>query len=210
MISKTKSFCLLTIVHIISICEIQAFRRVSVAKQHETPMDHIALDRFPLKDSNDIPRKVWPRAKELMQQRPSTRLDFKESFDLQSTTSNANKKFDLRDGKVEVWLFVASAIFGAVFSLMIFQLFRLLRVHCLTFKPASCCHGEPQKAIDKVIHEGLKSVVKTKKVVVMNIHLIPCDGDNCDQVQAKGMVLTKDYNNCPKEIYHGKDTIHCV
>ena len=44
----------------------------------------------------------------------------------------------------------------------------------------------------------------------MNIHLIPCDGDNCDQVQAKGMVLTKDYNNCPKEIYHGKDTIHCV
>ena len=86
-----------------------------------------------------------------MQQRPSTRLDFKESFDLQSTTSNANKKFDLRDGKVEVWLFVASAIFGAVFSLMIFQLLRLLRVHCLTFKPASCCHGEPQKAIDKVI-----------------------------------------------------------
>ena len=75
--------------------------------------------------SNDIPRKVWPRAKELMQQRPSTRLDFKESFDLQSTTNNANKKFDLRDGKVEVWLFVASAIFGAVFSLMIFQLLQL-------------------------------------------------------------------------------------
>ena len=98
--------------------------------------------------SNDIPRKVWPRAKEVTQQRPSM-LDFKESFDLQSTTTD--KKFDLRDGKVEVWLFVASAIFGAVFSLMIFQLVRLLRVHCLTFKPASCCHGEPQKAIDKVI-----------------------------------------------------------
>lgn len=113
-------------------------------------IDFISINLFCF-CSNDIPRKVWPRAKELMQQRPSTRLDFKESFDLQSTTSNANKKFDLRDGKVEVWLFVASAIFGAVFSLMIFQLLRLLRVHCLTFKPASCCHGEPQKAIDKVI-----------------------------------------------------------
>ena len=158
--------------------------------------------------SNDIPRKVWPRAKEVMQQRPSM-LDFKESLDLQS--SNTDKKFDLRDGKVEVWLFVASAIFGAVFSLMIFQLVRLLRLHCLVFKPDSCCHGEPQKAIDKVIHEGLKSVVKTKKVVVMNIHLIPCNADNCDQVQAKGMVLTKDYHhNCPKEIYHGKDPIHHV
>ena len=43
MISKTKSFCLLTI-HIVSICEIQALGKVSVAKQHEKPMDHMALD----------------------------------------------------------------------------------------------------------------------------------------------------------------------
>ncbi len=43
MISKTKSFCLLAI-QIVSICEIQAFGKVSVAKQHETPMDHMAPD----------------------------------------------------------------------------------------------------------------------------------------------------------------------
>ena len=49
-------------------------------------------------------------------------------------------------------------------------------------------------------------MVKTKKVVVLNIHLTPCDGEYCDQIQAKGMVLTKDhqakdYHTCPKEIY---------
>ena len=60
---------------------------------------------------------------------------------------------------------------------------------------STSCHGEPQKAIEKVICEGLKSVVRTKKVVVMNIHLIPCDGDNCNQVQARGMVITKDYTS---------------
>ena len=126
---------------------------------------------------------------------------------------NIDKKFDLRDhrdDKVEVWLFVGSAIFGAVSSLMIFQLVQLLRHHCLAFKLDYCYHGEPQKAIDKVINEGLKSVAQTKKPVVMNIHLIPSDDDNCNQIQAKGMVLTKDYHNCPKGIYLGKDPTHHV
>ena len=65
-----------------------------------------------------MPRKEWPKAREVMQHRRPT---FEEEGRI------ADKKFDLRDGKIEVWLFVASAVFGAFFSLILFQLVRLLR-----------------------------------------------------------------------------------
>ena len=64
-----------------------------------------------------MPRKEWPKAREVMQHRRPT---FEEEGRI------ADKKFDLRDGKIEVWLFVASAVFGAFFSLILFQLVRLL------------------------------------------------------------------------------------
>ena len=158
---------------------------------------------------SDTPaRKEWPKAKEVMQHRRPT-------FEEEGQTTN--KKFDLRDGKVEVWLFVASALFGAVFSLMLFQLVRLLRLHM--YKPnadSESCHRNPHKAIERVVSEGIKNVVQTKKVVVMNIHLIPCDGEDCKNVQARGMVITKsgsDHNHtsttCPKELYR-KDHVFNV
>ena len=52
---------------------------------------------------------------------------------------------------------------------------KLCRVRCFAKKQSDICHIESQKVFDSVIQDGLDTVSKTKKVVVMNIHMVPCN-----------------------------------
>lgn len=92
--------------------------------------------------------------------------------------ASSEKKYDLEE--VEVWLFLAS-VFGILLAIISYQLCKLCRIRVWKAK-GDICRVETQKVIDSVIEDGLQTVAKTKKVVVMNIHLVPCSHNLQPQV----------------------------
>ena len=96
-----------------------------------------------------------------------------------SSVAHTDKGFDAYPkfglGQVELWILLA-AIFGAILAVTIFQLCRLCKIRVFNKNTGGdICHIESQKVIDSVIQDGLNTVAETKKVVVMNIHLVPCN-----------------------------------
>ena len=93
----------------------------------------------------------------------------------QSSNNQSNltqkKQFDLQE--VEIWIILAS-ILGAILALVAFQLCKLCKIRIFAKKYPDICHIESQKVFDQVIQDGLDTVTKTKKVVVVNVHLVPC------------------------------------
>ncbi len=96
---------------------------------------------------------------------------------LRPSPASSDKKFDL--DRVEVWILLASII-GAVLALVAFQLCKLCKIRLLSLSSGAkssennICHVETQKMFDSVIQEGLSTVSRTEKIVVMKVHLVPC------------------------------------
>ena len=84
----------------------------------------------------------------------------------QKSETEPSKKFDLQE--VEVWVMLAS-LMGALLALLGFQMCRL----CKTSRHRRL--DSQRQMIENVIEEGLDAATKTKKVVTMNIHLVPYD-----------------------------------
>ena len=94
-----------------------------------------------------------------------------QSSNNQSNNLTQKKQFDLQE--VEIWIILAS-ILGAILALVAFQLCKLCKIRIFAKKYPDICHIESQKVFDQVIQDGLDTVSKTKKVVVVNVHLVPC------------------------------------
>ena len=78
------------------------------------------------------------------------------------------------------------------FSLLGLSLCKLCRVRCFAKKQSDICHIESQKVFDSVIQDGLDTVSKTKKVVVMNIHMVPCNHHpNPNQIRVNKLPQTE-------------------
>ena len=93
----------------------------------------------------------WPKAKEVLVH--------------QKAHEASSKKFDLQE--VEVWVTLAS-VMGALLALLGYQICRLCKTKTRNRMDSS------RQMIENVIDEGLEAAANTKKVVVMNIHLVPC------------------------------------
>ena len=121
-------------------------------------------------NENHIPYLV--KNQQPLHHRPPASSSFKTSTSTSNSDVASERKFDL--GEVEIWIVLAS-IFGALLALVTFQLCRLCKIRVFNKKTGGdICHIESQKVIDSVIQDGIQTVSKTKKVVVMNIHLVPC------------------------------------
>lgn len=119
----------------------------------------------------------WPKAKEV----------------LHPQKGDEGKKFGLQE--VEVWLALAS-LFGAILALVTIQLIKLIRIN--VYKEPNILTTQSQQIVETVIKEGLESVSRTKKVVVMNLHFVPCDeGIDCchAKMSTNGVMLTKEFHD---------------
>ena len=119
-------------------------------------------EKIPAASSSSGPNRLPPRPL-------STNSNTEKS---NSNTSLKQKKFDLQE--VEIWIVLASLL-GAILALITFQLCKLCKIRIFAKKYPDICHIESQKVFDSVIQDGLATVSKTKKVVVMNVHLVPCN-----------------------------------
>jgi len=134
---------------------VEAYGRYSmVAKQHETPLNLIDESSIDFRDSDrtELTDEWWPKAKEVLVHQ-------------KAHEASGSKKFDLEE--VEVWVTLAS-VMGALLALLGFQICRLCKTKTRNRMDSS------RQMIENVIDEGLEAAAKTKKVVVMNIHLVPC------------------------------------
>lgn len=165
-------------------------RHKMMAKQHETPL--FFVDDF--RDRNlfvgeepflqdalneEIQREINEELEKIPLPPGPNRLPPRQvtnsgSFTSEKSSSNSltEKRFKLQE--VEIWI-VLSALLGAVLALIGLSLCKLCRVRCFAKKQSDICHIESQKVFDSVIQDGLDTVSKTKKVVVMNIHMVPCN-----------------------------------
>ena len=117
----------------------------------------------------------WPKAKEVLVHQ-------------KAHEASGSKKFDLEE--VEVWVTLAS-VMGALLALLGFQICRLCKTKTRNRMDSS------RQMIENVIDEGLEAAAKTKKVVVMNIHLVPC-GHHVHPYSKVTAAAAEDPNTAPQ------------